>query len=160
MAYACCLHCDPTDQEQQKTNGWEGWLSGTTAAVVRSEEEHQDAPHRLILPTATKNATAQKHPVVVVLSGPSGAGKTEVADLVQAALDRRGVAVRIGRDLYEAAHRHLALPFLGVRRCDVTGRSRTRAPPGRPAAAKASPTERRHPEHLAHAAGARRLGIG
>ncbi|MFF5491545.1 zeta toxin family protein [Streptomyces virginiae] len=81
-------------------------MSGTTAAVVLSEEEHQDALHRLILPAATKSAVAQEHPVVVVVSGPSGAGKTEVADLVQAALDRRGGAVRIGRDLYKAAHRH------------------------------------------------------
>ncbi|MDQ8707578.1 zeta toxin family protein [Streptomyces sp. LHD-70] len=73
---------------------------------VLSEEEHQDVLHRLILPAATRNAVPQKRPVVVVVSGPPGAGKTEVSDLVQAALARRGGAVRICRDLYKAPHRH------------------------------------------------------
>ncbi|MFD7094077.1 zeta toxin family protein [Streptomyces xanthophaeus] len=54
----------------------------------------------------------QRQPVVVFVAGQPGAGKTAVADLVQAALDRRGRAVRIGRDLYKTAHRsygkHLA----------------------------------------------------
>ncbi|MFJ5142794.1 zeta toxin family protein [Streptomyces sp. NPDC088707] len=81
-------------------------MSGITEAAVLSEEEHQDALHRLILPAATKNAVTQQRPVVVVVSGPPGAGKTGVADLVQAALDHRGGAVRIGRDLYKAVHRH------------------------------------------------------
>ncbi len=79
---------------------------GETAAAVLGEEEHQDVLHRLILPAATKNAVPQDKPVVVVVSGPSGAGKTEVGDLVQAALDRRGGAVRVGRDLYKPVHRH------------------------------------------------------
>jgi predicted kinase len=40
---------------------------------------------------------------MVIAGGQPGAGKTTVADLVQAALDRRGGAVRIGRDLYKVA---------------------------------------------------------
>jgi adenylate kinase family enzyme len=45
---------------------------------------------------------------VVFVGGQPGAGKTNVADLVQAALRRRGGSVRIGRDLYKAAHCHYA----------------------------------------------------
>ncbi|WTT06239.1 zeta toxin family protein [Streptomyces sp. NBC_00090] len=46
----------------------------------------------------------------MVVSGPSGAGKTEAGDLVQAALDRRGGAVRVGRDLYKPVHHHYPAP--------------------------------------------------
>ncbi|WP_435059755.1 zeta toxin family protein [Streptomyces sp. bgisy060] len=81
-------------------------MESHVASVVLSEEEHQDVLHRLILPAATRNAVPQENPVLVVVSGPSGAGKTEVGDLVQAALDRRGGAVRVGRDLYKHVHRH------------------------------------------------------
>ncbi|MPY53604.1 hypothetical protein FPZ41_35560 [Streptomyces sp. K1PN6] len=45
---------------------------------------------------------------MVVVTGQPGAGKTQVADLVQAVLDRHGGAVRLGRALYESAHRHYA----------------------------------------------------
>ncbi|MFH8419314.1 zeta toxin family protein [Streptomyces collinus] len=48
-------------------------------------------------------AVPQDRPVMVIAGGQPGAGKTTVADLVQAALDRRGGAVRIGRDLYKVA---------------------------------------------------------
>ncbi|MFD5110524.1 zeta toxin family protein [Streptomyces cinereoruber] len=47
----------------------------------------------------------QERPVVVVVAGQPGAGKTTFADLVQAALARRGGAVRVCRDLYKRAHR-------------------------------------------------------
>ncbi|WP_254882432.1 zeta toxin family protein [Streptomyces sp. NA03103] len=62
----------------------------------------------MILPAAAASAVPQAHPVVVFVGGQPGAGKTDVADLVQAALGRRGGSVRIGRDLYKAAHRHYA----------------------------------------------------
>ncbi|MFJ9589630.1 zeta toxin family protein [Streptomyces acidicola] len=52
------------------------------------------------------NPATQARPVVVVAAGQPGAGKTQVADLVQAVLDRHGGAVRLGRALYESAHRH------------------------------------------------------
>ncbi|MFJ4569057.1 zeta toxin family protein [Streptomyces caelestis] len=73
---------------------------------VLSEHENCDVLNRVILPTATQRAVRQQRPVVVVVAGQSGAGKTQIADLVQAVLDQRGGAVRVGRDLYKAAHRH------------------------------------------------------
>lgn len=57
-----------------------------------------------ILPAALKGAVRQDRPVVVIVGGQPGAGKTAVADLVQAALDRRGGAVRICSDLHKSAH--------------------------------------------------------
>lgn len=80
----------------------------SVASAVLSEQESRDVLHRLILPAATSKASAQDRPVVVIVCGQPGAGKTWVADLVQAVLDRRGGAVRIGRDLYKTAHRHYA----------------------------------------------------
>ncbi|MGV9844792.1 zeta toxin family protein [Streptomyces fungicidicus] len=77
-------------------------------SVVLSEQESCDVLHRVILPAATHDAVAQPRPVVVVVAGQPGAGKTWIADLVQAVLDRRGGAVRVGRDLYKPVHRHYA----------------------------------------------------
>ncbi|MCX5434694.1 zeta toxin family protein (plasmid) [Streptomyces sp. NBC_00257] len=78
------------------------------ASVVLGEEEHQDALHRLVIPAATSTAAAQPQPVVVFVAGQPGAGKTAVADLVQAALGHRGEAVRVCRDLYKPVHREYA----------------------------------------------------
>ncbi|MEU8764705.1 zeta toxin family protein [Streptomyces sp. NPDC048659] len=80
-------------------------MTDHTIAVL-SEYEHRDVLHRVILPAAVSGAVPQASPVVVVVAGQPGAGKTAIGDLVQAALDRRGGAVRIGRDLYKPAHRH------------------------------------------------------
>jgi len=52
----------------------------------------------------TSGALRQHHPVVVFVAGQPGAGKTRIADLVQAALNRRGGAVRVGSDLYKSRH--------------------------------------------------------
>nr|WTA00844.1 zeta toxin family protein [Streptomyces sp. NBC_00857] len=76
--------------------------------VVLSERENLEVLHQVILPTATRGAARQDRPVVVIVCGQPGAGKTWIADLVQAVLDHRGGAVRIGRDLYKPAHRHYA----------------------------------------------------
>ncbi len=76
------------------------------APVVLCEQESYDVLHRVILPTATRDVLAQPRPVVVVVAGQPGAGKTRIAGLVQAALAHRGGAVRVGRDLYKPAHRH------------------------------------------------------
>ncbi|MBM7167555.1 zeta toxin family protein [Streptomyces sp. G44] len=70
--------------------------------------ESQAVLKDVILPAATASAVRQTRPVVVIVGGQPGAGKTKVADLVQAALNQRGGAVRIGRDLFKAAHRHYA----------------------------------------------------
>ncbi|MEU3955226.1 zeta toxin family protein [Streptomyces achromogenes] len=73
-----------------------------------SESEGRQVLEQVIIPAATKGVVRQSRPVVVVVAGQPGAGKTEIADLVQAALDRRGGAVRIGRDLYKPVHRRYA----------------------------------------------------
>lgn len=80
-----------------------------------------------ILTAATKGAVRQARPVVVVVGGQPGAGKTEIADLVQAALDCRGGAVRVCRDLYKAAHPHYgALLAADVRTAGARVRPDTR----------------------------------
>ncbi|MFF8024785.1 zeta toxin family protein [Streptomyces sp. NPDC007896] len=71
-----------------------------------SERENTEVLNQVILPSATRRAVRQPRPVVVVVAGQPGAGKTWIADLVQAVLDHRGGAVRVGRDLYKPAHRH------------------------------------------------------
>ncbi|MFI7178989.1 zeta toxin family protein [Streptomyces spororaveus] len=81
--------------------------TGVGSALL-SALESDDVLQGVILPTATKNAVRQDQPVVVIVGGQPGAGKTWISDLVQAALDRRGGAVRIGRDLYKAAHSRYA----------------------------------------------------
>ncbi|MEU5583092.1 zeta toxin family protein [Streptomyces huasconensis] len=74
-------------------------------ACVLPARESQAVLKDVILPAATASAVRQARPVVVIVGGQPGAGKTKVADLVQAALNQRGGAVRIGRDLYKAVHR-------------------------------------------------------
>ncbi|MEV7684049.1 zeta toxin family protein [Streptomyces sp. NPDC088341] len=73
--------------------------------AVLSGRERADVLHRVILPSAVKHAVRQQRPVVVFVAGPPGSGKTGLADLLHAVLDRRGGAVRIGSDLYKATHR-------------------------------------------------------
>lgn len=77
-------------------------------SAILSEQESLEALDRLILPAATRQAVHQQRPVVVVVAGQSGAGKTTLADLIAAVLDRRGGAVRVSRDLYKSLHRHYA----------------------------------------------------
>ncbi|MCY0954245.1 zeta toxin family protein [Streptomyces sp. H27-S2] len=72
------------------------------------EAESLQELEQVIVPTFTRGAVSQARPVVVVVAGQPGAGKTQIADLVQAALDRRGGAVRICRDLYKSAHSRYA----------------------------------------------------
>ncbi|MGI5485037.1 zeta toxin family protein [Streptomyces lavendofoliae] len=80
--------------------------SSVLGALPEAESLH--ALEQVIIPTFTKGAVPQSHPVFVVVAGQPGAGKTRIADLVQAALDRRGGAVRICSDLYKAAHSRYA----------------------------------------------------
>ncbi|MFF4576189.1 zeta toxin family protein [Streptomyces sp. NPDC001410] len=49
---------------------------------------------RVILPVA-RQAVPQEQPVVVIVGGQPGTGKTMVGDLIEAVLERRGGAVRI-----------------------------------------------------------------
>ncbi|MFD3931756.1 zeta toxin family protein [Streptomyces sp. NPDC058614] len=72
--------------------------------VVLAAGQHADILASRILPAWTRNAVTQERPVVVLIAGPPGSGKTTLADLLQAVLDRRGGAVRICRDQYKAPH--------------------------------------------------------
>ncbi|MFJ9447179.1 zeta toxin family protein [Kitasatospora sp. NPDC101235] len=77
---------------------------GDVVPVPLPEAEHREALEGLILPAWTARAVPQDQPVVVVVGGPPGSGKTEIADLVHASLSRRGGAVRVGSDLYKHVH--------------------------------------------------------
>ncbi|MFJ1847045.1 zeta toxin family protein [Streptomyces sp. NPDC088146] len=77
-----------------------------SVAGAMSERESRQALQQVILPAFTQGAARQSHPVVVIVGGQPGAGKTHIADLVQGVLNRRGGAVRVARDLYKAAHRY------------------------------------------------------
>ncbi|MFB7076464.1 zeta toxin family protein [Streptomyces sp. NPDC056308] len=83
-------------------------MEDVDACAVLSARENRGVLEHVILPAATQGAVPQDRPVVVIVGGQPGAGKTKVADLVEAALERRGGAVRIGRDLYKPAHRQYA----------------------------------------------------
>ncbi|WP_309238903.1 zeta toxin family protein [Streptomyces lunaelactis] len=72
--------------------------------VVLAEGQHEEILTSEILPTWTKDAVPQERPVVVLVLGPAGSGKSTLCELLKAALDRRGGAVLIGRDLYKDAH--------------------------------------------------------
>ncbi|WP_309228463.1 zeta toxin family protein [Streptomyces lunaelactis] len=72
--------------------------------VVLAEGQHEEILASQILPTWTEDAVAQERPVVVLVAGPPGSGKSTLCDLLLAVLGRRGGAVLVGRDLYKAAH--------------------------------------------------------
>lgn len=72
--------------------------------VVLSEKQHEEILASQILPTWTKGALTQEQPVVVLVAGPPGSGKSTLCELLLTVLDRRGGAVLIGRDLYKSAH--------------------------------------------------------
>ncbi|MER5201172.1 zeta toxin family protein [Streptomyces sp. NPDC002755] len=69
-------------------------------------EEYGELLAEVIVPKLTAGAVTQEQPVVVFVAGQAGSGKTLVMDLVQAALDQRGGAVRVDRDTYKAVHPH------------------------------------------------------
>ncbi|MFD9605269.1 zeta toxin family protein [Streptomyces sp. NPDC059970] len=72
--------------------------------VALAERQHEEILVTEILPTWTRDAVPQDRPVVVVVAGPAGSGKSELCGLLRAVLDRRGGAVVIGRDLYKTVH--------------------------------------------------------
>ncbi|MFJ3728557.1 zeta toxin family protein [Streptomyces sp. NPDC090045] len=72
--------------------------------VTLAERQHEEILVTEILPTWTKHAVPQDQPVVLVVAGPAGSGKSYLCDLLLAVLSRRGGAVLIGRDLYKKAH--------------------------------------------------------
>ncbi|MEW1912349.1 zeta toxin family protein [Kitasatospora sp. NPDC085895] len=58
----------------------------------------------VILPTWTHGAVAQEKPAVLLVAGPPGSGKSTLGDLLLPVIGLRGGAVRVGADLYKAAH--------------------------------------------------------
>ncbi|MEU8434546.1 zeta toxin family protein [Streptomyces sp. NPDC029216] len=81
--------------------------TGTVSAVPLGEAEHQQIL-AACLPQWTAGAVPQDQPVLVVVAGQPGSGKTTIAELLHAALSARGGAVRISSDLYKSAHRKYA----------------------------------------------------
>lgn len=71
---------------------------------VLPESQHERILSDQILPVWTKAAVPQAQPVVILVVGPPGSGKSTACELLKAVLDRRGGAVLIGRDLYKSAH--------------------------------------------------------
>ncbi|MFI7359754.1 zeta toxin family protein [Streptomyces avidinii] len=79
----------------------------TVSAVPLGEAEHLQIL-AACLPQWTAGAVPQDRPVLVIVAGQPGSGKTTVAELLHAALSARGGAVRISSDLYKPAHRKYA----------------------------------------------------
>lgn len=71
--------------------------------VVLPEPQHEQILASQ-MPAWTRGAVAQKHPVAVLVGGAPASGKSTVCRVLKAALDQRGGAVMISRDLYKTAH--------------------------------------------------------
>ncbi|MEU9062422.1 zeta toxin family protein [Streptomyces sp. NPDC048430] len=72
--------------------------------VVLPADEHGKILRSQILPLWAGRAVTQTWPVVLLIAGPPGSGKSTACEVLKAALDRRGGSVLIGRDLYKPAH--------------------------------------------------------
>ena len=98
----------------------------TGTAWELSESDHQRVLRENLVDW-TRGAARQEQPVVVVVAGPPGSGKTTASVLVRAALRHRGGAVHVGADLYKRAHRYYEeLLDADVRTAGVRVRADTR----------------------------------
>jgi energy-coupling factor transporter ATP-binding protein EcfA2 len=79
-------------------------LERDVVPVVLPEQQHAEILASQILPAWTGEAVSQEQPVVILVAGPPGSGKSTLCAVLKAVLDRRGGAVLIGRDLYKSAH--------------------------------------------------------
>ncbi|AUY54774.1 Zeta toxin family protein [Streptomyces sp. CB01881] len=95
--------------------------------AVLSEAEISRVLSGVVLPSWAGGAVPQEEPVVLLVAGPPGSGKTTLGDLLMPVLSRRGGAVRVGADLYKSAHRHYkTLLAKDVRTAGVGVRADTR----------------------------------
>ncbi|WP_052391177.1 zeta toxin family protein [Streptomyces sp. NRRL B-24484] len=100
---------------------------GETVAEVLSEAESANVLDRMILPVWTGGAVSQEKPVVLLVAGPPGSGKSTLGDLLLPVLGLRGGAVRVGADLYKAVHQDYdRLLSQDVRTAGTTVRTDTR----------------------------------
>lgn len=100
---------------------------GETVAEVLSDAESADVLDRVILPVWTGGAVSQEKPVVLLVAGPPGSGKSTLGDLLLPVLGLRGGAVRVGADLYKAVHQdYERLMSQDVRTAGTTVRTDTR----------------------------------
>ncbi|MEV7783610.1 zeta toxin family protein [Kitasatospora sp. NPDC088351] len=99
----------------------------TAVPAVLPDTERSQVLSGVILPAWAGGAMPQEEPVVLLVAGPPGSGKTTLGDLLLPVISRRGGAVRVGADLYKAAHRHYeALLAKDVRTAGAGVRTDTR----------------------------------
>jgi UDP-N-acetylglucosamine kinase len=67
-------------------------------------DEHNERIFRSDIVPAELGGTPQRHPVVVVVAGQTGAGKTSVTELVDQLLSRRGRPINLDLDTYKPHH--------------------------------------------------------
>lgn len=72
--------------------------------VVLSQGQHEEILASQIMPAWTRDAVPQEQPVVILVAGPPGSGKSTACQVLKTMLDQRGGAVLVGRDLYKSAH--------------------------------------------------------
>jgi UDP-N-acetylglucosamine kinase len=76
----------------------------TAADGVLSEEANERIFRQQIVPMFLTGAPAQDHPVVVIVGGQTGAGKTAVTAMVKQALGATGGYININMDFYNPLH--------------------------------------------------------
>lgn len=68
------------------------------------EEENERRFRARVIPRQLSRAVSQHHPVLTVVGGQTGAGKTATTAMIKALLDRRGGVVNNNLDFYKPYH--------------------------------------------------------
>lgn len=69
-----------------------------------SEDENEHRFRTRVVPRQLARAVSQEQPVLVVVGGQTGAGKTATTDMIKRLLDRRGGAIDNNLDFYKPFH--------------------------------------------------------